>query len=95
MFPNFSIVDGRYGPWSEYSGCSKSCGSGLMISYRLCNDPKPSGGGKDCSSGPRQERFKLCNLGSCAGMQLKPMTTQSRIHKNIGVYLVFMFTCSF
>ncbi|PFX15307.1 SCO-spondin [Stylophora pistillata] len=41
-------VDGGYTDWSE-SKCSVTCGGGVKILTRTCNNPPPSNDGKDCS----------------------------------------------
>ena len=43
-------MDGGYGKWGSWSDCSITCGKtkGIRTRYRLCNDPKPSEGGKNC-----------------------------------------------
>ena len=51
-------VDGGYKEWSS---CSKSCGGGTQT--RTCTNPKPSGGGKDCTGlGPSTQS---CNPQDC------------------------------
>ena len=44
-------VDGGWGPFSDLSQsqCSKTCGDGYRVRHRLCNDPIPRNGGKNCS----------------------------------------------
>ncbi|XP_078343677.1 uncharacterized protein LOC144629318 isoform X2 [Oculina patagonica] len=41
-------VDGGYTPWSNWTRCSSSCGSGSSVRYRICSDPAPANGGQDC-----------------------------------------------
>lgn len=41
-------IDGRYTPWSQWSTCSVTCGSGIRKRQRTCTDPKPSCNGKSC-----------------------------------------------
>lgn len=36
------IIDGGFSPWSEWSHCTKSCGSGQTTRSRACIDPPPS-----------------------------------------------------
>ncbi|CAH1773254.1 unnamed protein product, partial [Owenia fusiformis] len=56
-------VDGGYGPWSDFGECSKTCGGGTQNRTRLCNNPEPANGGKDCE-GPSIET-RSCNENSC------------------------------
>ena len=44
----FILVDGNFTSWSEWSGCSGSCGNGTKIRYRSCSHPAPANGGQDC-----------------------------------------------
>ena len=39
-------VHGNWGGWSEFSGCSRTCGGGVKMAKRLCNNPKPANNGK-------------------------------------------------
>ncbi|KAJ8261314.1 hypothetical protein COCON_G00170370 [Conger conger] len=55
--------DGSWGPWSQYSSCSRSCATGVRFRTRRCEDPKPSNGGQDCP-GVNSE-FQLCTLHEC------------------------------
>ncbi|XP_031556840.1 uncharacterized protein LOC116293538 isoform X2 [Actinia tenebrosa] len=42
-------VNGQYSPWSSWTICSKSCGSGITRRTRTCTDPAPLHGGKNCT----------------------------------------------
>lgn len=58
-------VNGGYSEWSEFTGCSLTCGVGVAVRERGCNNPIPKGNGKDCSSlGPSTET-KECKLADC------------------------------
>ena len=62
-----ALVDGGYGDWSQYRACSVSCGGGLKTRSRLCDNPEPAFGGKDCSQlGPETESSR-CNTHECPG----------------------------
>ena len=62
-------VDGGWSDW-EYGPCSKTCGGGTLSLFRLCNNPKPSCGGKNCS-GFSTFPFKMpCKNVCCPGKKL-------------------------
>ncbi|XP_071153887.1 uncharacterized protein [Mytilus edulis] len=56
-------VDGCWGSWSEWSGCSATCGQGHMTKWRECNNPMPEYGGHDCD-GDTVETAD-CNIKHC------------------------------
>lgn len=47
------------GGWSDWSGCSATCGGGTQT--RTCTNPAPSGSGADCSG----ESSRPCNTQAC------------------------------
>lgn len=52
-------VDGGWGPWSEPGPCSVSCGEGLQLSHRSCDQPPSQFGGQQCE-GP-STRSSICS----------------------------------
>lgn len=46
-------VHGNWGPWSPFSPCPVTCGVGLQVSVRRCENPAPQYGGQPC---PGEER---------------------------------------
>lgn len=68
-FPNhgvlmiFSPVNGNWGPWSPWDTCSLTCGGGVQSRKRLCNDPAPKFGGKECVGDAKDSQ--LCNEKTC------------------------------
>ncbi len=56
-------IDGKFTPWSEWSTCSKECGSGVQRRNRTCTRPAPSCQGSDCE-GSRDD-IKVCNTKLC------------------------------
>ena len=44
----FSLADGGWSSWSDWSSPSVTCGSETVIRYRECNNPTPEGGGAIC-----------------------------------------------
>ena len=65
---NFTIilVDGQWSGWSEWQPCSVSCGRGVRIRSRECNDPEPLHGGLPCI-GENQDS-EDCELDECPSM---------------------------
>jgi len=58
-------VNGRWGSWSSYSTCTKTCGSGTQKRTRQCDNPPPSNGGSYCVGD--DENTRRCNTESCPG----------------------------
>ena len=47
------------GGWSEWGGCTRTCGAGLI--KRACDSPKPRWGGKACAG----KSFEFCSTKAC------------------------------
>ena len=63
-------IDGNWGTWSSWHGCSVSCGGGTQTSTRQCNNPPALYGGQQCPGD--NERSQDCNDHSCpSNIQLK------------------------
>ncbi|CAG02879.1 unnamed protein product [Tetraodon nigroviridis] len=56
-------VDGRWGKWGQFGSCSRTCGGGVQLSRRECNNPVPSNGGKYCQG--VRVKYRSCNLNHC------------------------------
>ncbi|XP_052715476.1 A disintegrin and metalloproteinase with thrombospondin motifs adt-1-like isoform X1 [Crassostrea angulata] len=56
-------VDGNWGHWSSWLDCSVTCGTGNQIRRRLCSNPRPENGGRQCQGSSTDTL--TCNLGSC------------------------------
>ncbi|XP_028321223.1 A disintegrin and metalloproteinase with thrombospondin motifs 15-like [Gouania willdenowi] len=56
-------VDGRWGKWGSFGECSRSCGGGVQLAHRVCDNPVPENGGKYCY-GVRL-KHRSCNLSPC------------------------------
>lgn len=64
------VLDGGWSSWTNWSKCSKDCGGGKSSRFRVCNNPIPQAGGKDCVGNDTEE--KDCNIQACP--QMKPGT---------------------
>ncbi|XP_067937660.1 coadhesin-like [Watersipora subatra] len=56
-------IDGGWGPWNSWSGCTEPCGGGQRQRMRLCNNPVPESNGRDC--GADRTEIKVCNSHGC------------------------------
>ncbi|KAI4905184.1 hypothetical protein NFI96_013898 [Prochilodus magdalenae] len=62
MKPKVS-VDGGWGEWGSWQQCSRSCGGGVMFSYRDCDQPAPQNGGGYCVG--QRMKYRSCNTQAC------------------------------
>ncbi|XP_051522351.1 A disintegrin and metalloproteinase with thrombospondin motifs 15-like [Myxocyprinus asiaticus] len=56
-------VDGRWGRWGPYGPCSRTCGGGVQLAKRDCNNPVSANGGKYCQG--LRVKHRSCNLELC------------------------------
>uniref|UniRef100_A0A672KTU6 A disintegrin and metalloproteinase with thrombospondin motifs 15-like n=1 Tax=Sinocyclocheilus grahami TaxID=75366 RepID=A0A672KTU6_SINGR len=56
-------VDGRWGKWGPFGTCSRTCGGGVQLSKRECDNPVPVNGGKYCQG--VRVKYHSCNLFPC------------------------------
>jgi len=62
------LVDGRWSAFSDWGGCSVSCGSsGVSVRTRQCNSPPALRGGMDCTVSGNGTESRPCNLTNCPG----------------------------
>ena len=61
-------MDGGFTPYSNYSVCSKTCGTGVQTRTRSCSNPLPLFGGRNCSGTYVESR--KCNTQPCPGLHL-------------------------
>ncbi|XP_052814136.1 coadhesin-like [Mya arenaria] len=60
---NATGCHGSWGAWTMYSTCSQSCGEGVSVRTRRCDNPAPGNGGAPCNGLAHQ--FVICNEGPC------------------------------
>uniref|UniRef100_A0A6Q2WWI9 Peptidase M12B domain-containing protein n=1 Tax=Esox lucius TaxID=8010 RepID=A0A6Q2WWI9_ESOLU len=56
-------VDGQWGRWGVYGSCSRTCGGGVQLAKRDCNNPVPEYGGKYCQG--VRVKYRSCNFDTC------------------------------
>nr|ADX36088.1 thrombospondin-1 [Ambystoma mexicanum] len=56
-------INGHWGPWSLWDTCTVTCGGGVQKRGRLCNNPAPQYGGKECQGDASEGQ--LCNKEDC------------------------------
>uniref|UniRef100_A0A8D3DQX8 Thrombospondin-1 n=1 Tax=Scophthalmus maximus TaxID=52904 RepID=A0A8D3DQX8_SCOMX len=56
-------INGNWGPWSPWDTCTLTCGGGVQTRKRLCNDPGPKYGGKECVGEAKDTQ--MCNKKAC------------------------------
>lgn len=59
----FPQIDGKWGKWGAYGSCSRTCGGGVQLAKRDCNNPVPENGGKYCQG--LRIKYRSCNLEPC------------------------------
>ena len=59
-------VNGNYSNWSSWSDCSVSCGEGIRLRNRICDNPEPAYGGNGCEDYGSDEMVTSCiGQGKC------------------------------
>lgn len=74
-------IDGEWGPWSEWSSCTRTCGAGITMGERRCDNPPPANGGRYCIGD--RKRYKLCNTQACPEGVSSFRSVQCAKHNNI------------
>ncbi|XP_064650357.1 A disintegrin and metalloproteinase with thrombospondin motifs 6-like [Lineus longissimus] len=63
-----SAINGSWSSWSSFwSPCSRTCGGGVKIKQRYCNNPKPLYGGTKCKGVDLMA--DICNIQPCETSQ--------------------------
>eukprot|EP00118_Oscarella_pearsei_P015575 m.141152 g.141152 ORF g.141152 m.141152 type:complete len:1449 (+) comp38332_c0_seq4:89-4435(+) len=56
-------VQGSWNVWSAFGSCSRTCGSGIRVRTRRCNNPRPRNGGATCPE--LSYEIELCKRVPC------------------------------
>uniref|UniRef100_A0A4W3GFD9 ADAM metallopeptidase with thrombospondin type 1 motif 13 n=1 Tax=Callorhinchus milii TaxID=7868 RepID=A0A4W3GFD9_CALMI len=79
------VVHGAWSRWSPQSDCSRTCGGGVTLRHRQCNNPRPAFGGRTCEGS--QLHADMCNTEPCWEMQLDFMSRQCSDTNSQPLYL--------
>ena len=60
------------------------CGEGKIFRHRLCDSPRPSNGGRNCTGQLQEEQE--CHLAPCPGMSLIACNCNLILWKIAGIY---------
>ena len=63
IFFILTSLDGGWSTWSEWGGCSATCGDAYRKRSHTCTNPAPLYGGKDC--GDALIEHQPCQLAQC------------------------------
>ncbi|KAF6326869.1 ADAM metallopeptidase with thrombospondin type 1 motif 13 [Rhinolophus ferrumequinum] len=67
-------VHGHWSGWGPPSPCSRSCGGGVVIRRRQCNNPRPAFGGRACVGNDLQA--EMCNTQQLTHAACPPAISQ-------------------
>ena len=81
-------VDGGWSVWSIWSKCSVTCGDGVQVRLRYCNNPSPTFGGRNCK-GVAEETIPCLAKSKCEWSLWNKWTACS---STCGVGKCFVFT---
>ncbi|XP_071455802.1 A disintegrin and metalloproteinase with thrombospondin motifs 12-like [Hetaerina americana] len=56
-------INGGWGAWSPHGECSRTCGGGVAMSERECDNPRPNRKGRYCFG--QRKRYSICNTNKC------------------------------
>lgn len=59
------VINGGLGEWSDWTECDQTCGEGIQVRERSCNNPLPQNGGADCEELGSLTEQKSCNVREC------------------------------
>nr|CAD7201811.1 unnamed protein product [Timema douglasi] len=72
--------DGKWGEWSSFRPCTRTCGGGVKERVRACNNPAPANGGRYCEG--ERVRYRSCNIQECPEGSIDFREEQCARHNN-------------
>ncbi|CAB4026558.1 Hypothetical predicted protein [Paramuricea clavata] len=70
--PKCIPVNGNYSRWYLSSQCNVTCGQGVKIWRRSCDNPAPKNGGRNCTVLGEDVKYRICERRPCPSMFLSP-----------------------
>ena len=65
------LVNGQWSDWEDWGECSITCGGGNQTRSRVCDNPEPAFGGKNCTEdGSMASETQMCNEDACPGEEI-------------------------
>ncbi|TNN75608.1 A disintegrin and metalloproteinase with thrombospondin motifs 17 [Liparis tanakae] len=83
-------VDGDWGSWSQWSMCSRTCGTGVHFRQRKCDNPPPGPGGRNCQKANVEHKaceYLPCPKGSTSFRDLQCLSYNRHASKKKGSLL--------
>ena len=65
FFLSIFAVNGGYSGWYLSSKCNVTCGNGIEIWRRSCDNPSPKNGGQNCSVLGNGVEYRICRKQLC------------------------------
>lgn len=56
-------VNGGWSDYEDFGECSRTCGGGIKIRNRYCNNPRPMYGGQHCFG--KKKDYEICASNRC------------------------------
>ncbi|XP_056268077.1 A disintegrin and metalloproteinase with thrombospondin motifs 17 isoform X2 [Pseudoliparis swirei] len=83
-------VDGDWGSWSQWSMCSRTCGTGVHFRQRKCDNPPTAPGGRHCQKANVEHKaceYPPCPKGSTSFRDLQCLSYNRHVSKKKGSLL--------
>ena len=73
----YFTVNGGYSSWNLGTECNVTCGQGVEIWRRLCDNPKPKNGGRNCAELGKDVEDRICKRRPCSSTFLLVLFSSS------------------